>query len=100
MSSAAKCKTIKLLCATRRTVYAESLLSIIENYSKLLNTWDIVGETAENQGSNSRSSCINGHLQFSLWCVLEGMWTKLAQLAGTQKLAGMMVHIQEATRNE
>lgn len=35
MSSGAKGKTIKLLCPTRWTVRADSLLSIIENYSTL-----------------------------------------------------------------
>ena len=31
---------IRVLCPTRWTVHADSLLSIIENYSVLHNTWD------------------------------------------------------------
>lgn len=46
--------SIKLLCPTRWTVRAESLLSIINNYSVLLDTWDEVSEIARDTETKAR----------------------------------------------
>ena len=46
--------SIKLLCPTRWTVRADSLLSIIENYSELLNTWEQAKEAARDTESKAR----------------------------------------------
>ena len=46
--------SIKLLCPTRWTVRAYSLLSIIDNYSILLDTWDEVSEIARDTKTKAR----------------------------------------------
>ena len=46
--------SIKLLCPKRWTVCAESLSSIVDNYSVLLNTWDEVSEIARDTETKAR----------------------------------------------
>ena len=46
LSSESHGVSIKLLCPTRWTVRADSLLSILDNYSVLLNTWEEAIEVA------------------------------------------------------
>ncbi len=49
--------TVKLLCPTRWTVRADSLQSIIQNYSELLSTWDQAVEIVKDTETKAR---ING----------------------------------------
>ncbi len=46
--------SIKLLCPTRWTVRADSLMSIIENYAELLDTWDNAYEAARDSETKAR----------------------------------------------
>ncbi len=46
--------SIKLLCPIRGTVRADSLMSIIENYAELLNTWDNAYEAARDAETEAR----------------------------------------------
>ena len=54
--------SIKLLCPTRWTVRADSLFSIISNYSVLLSTWEKASEVARNTESKARIQGVSSQM--------------------------------------
>ena len=54
LSSESSSVSIKLLCPTRWTVRADSLLSILENYTVLLSTWEEAIDAARDTESKAR----------------------------------------------
>ena len=62
MSSEVSSVSIKLLCPTRWTVRADSLLSIVENYSVLLSTWEMAVEAVRNTESKARIQGVSSQM--------------------------------------
>ena len=54
--------SIKLLCPTRWTVRADSLFSIISNYSVLLSTWEKASEVARDTESKARIQGVSSQM--------------------------------------
>ncbi|SMN02628.1 hypothetical protein SPONN_1502 [uncultured Candidatus Thioglobus sp.] len=58
-----KSLSIRLLCPTRWTVRADSLLSIIDNYSVLLSTWDEAYEAVKDTESKARIQGVHSQME-------------------------------------
>ena len=54
--------SIKLLCPTRWTVRADSLFSILENYTVLLSTWEEAAEAARDTESKARIQGVSSQM--------------------------------------
>ena len=106
---------IRVLCPTRWTVHADALLSIKNNYSVLLNTWDEAVEVVKHTESNAR---IHGvHAQMRTFDFLFGtalgemilrhtdnlsktLQSKKLSAAEGQQVANMVVRTLEALRDD
>ena len=56
---------IRVLCPTRWTVRADSLSSILENYSALIHTWDKLLFNSSNSADNFGHHNIKVHFHFN-----------------------------------
>jgi len=107
--------SIKLLCPTRWTVRADSLMSIIENYAELLDTWDNAYEAARGSETKARIQGVAAQMNnfdfffgvFLCEIVLrhtdnlsKTLQSKVCSAAEGQKLADLVVKTLQAIRNE
>lgn len=71
-SSESRAISIKLLCPTRWTVRADSLVSILENYTVLLSTWEEAIEVARDTESKARIHGVSSQMNtfnFFFWYI-------------------------------
>ena len=114
ISSGTGSVSIKLLCPTRWTV-ADSLSSIIDNYSELLKTWEKAGEVARDTESKARIQGVAAQMNtfdfhFGIFLselvlrhtdnLSKTLQNKACSAAEGQKLADMVVETLLAIRNE
>ncbi len=107
--------SIKLLCPTRWTVRADSLLSIITNYSELLSTWEKAGEVVRDTESKTRILGVAAQMNtfefhFGVFVgelvlrhtdnLSKTLQNQECSAAEGQKLADMVVETLLAIRNE
>jgi len=105
---------IRLLCPTRWTVRADSLLSIINNYSALLSTWDEAIGTAKDTESEARLQGVQAQMKtfdfffsVTLWEMLlqhtdnvnRTLQNKMLSVAAGQQMANMVIRTLQAFRN-
>ena len=116
MSSESDVKsTVKLLCPTRWTVRANSLHSIIDNYSELLETWDRANDIARDTETKARIEGVASQMEtfdFMFGTYLgelilkhtdnlsKTLQHKTCSAAEGQKIAGLVVKTLEAIRSE
>ena len=116
MSSESDVKsTVKLLCPTRWTVRADSLHSIIDNYSELLETWDRANDIARDTETKARIQGVASQMEtfdFMFGTYLgelilkhtdnlsKTLQHKTCSAAEGQKIAGLVVKTLEAIRSE
>ena len=106
---------IRVLCPTRWTVRADALLSIKNNYSVLLDTWDEALQATKDTESKARIHGVQAQMRtfdFIFGTVLgeiilrhtdnlsRTLQSKILSAAEGQEVAGMVVHTLEAIRDD
>lgn len=81
---------VKLLCPTRWTVRADSLFSIIDNYSVLLSTWETASQIARDTESKARIQGVSS--QMNTFNFLFGTYLGELVLRHTDNLSKTLQH--------
>ena len=107
--------SIRLLCPTRWTVRANSLLSILKNYSTLLSTWEVALEVARDTESKARIQGVSAQMntfQFTFGTMLgemvlhhtdnlsRSLQEKVCSATEGQIIAAMVVDTLQSLRND
>lgn len=103
---------LRVLCPTRWTVRASSLLSIIDNYSTLLDTWEEALEATTDTEAKARINGVNAQMPFLFGTILGEMLLrhtdnlrmalqhKTMSAAEGQQVAAMVVRTIESLRDD
>jgi len=90
LSSEISSVNVKVLCPTRWTVRADSLFSIIDNYSVLLSTWETAGEIARDTENKARIQGVSS--QMNTFNFLFGTYLGELVLRHTDNLSKTLQH--------